>query len=256
MQALAVVASIVEAPVAPSAPLMSSGLDSLGAVELRRELAAISGLDLPATLVFDYPTIESMAEFITSQLPSPAPQALASSARSALSARPSPAQLSPAGVAPGPAAILAPAISTSGAITAPMDDQGDFQFALEPAMNNVWTLTQSLSAFPRRWIVHLQSLLQGASQAWKALLKILTWLHGLAIQLDPCAHHFVDACAPGLHLLVALCPHDPVSGQPCELPWLAAASNKATRADQHLQNCHEGLCSPSAIDTYLLGACL
>ena len=65
--------AIIEGPVSPSAPLMSSGLDSLGAVELRRELATISGLELPATLVFDYPTIDSLAGFIVSQLPLPAP---------------------------------------------------------------------------------------------------------------------------------------------------------------------------------------
>lgn len=123
MQALVAVASIIEAPIAPSAPLMSSGLDSLGSVELRRELASISSQDLPVTLVFDYPTIDSMAEFITSQLPPPAPQALAPSARPS---QPSPAQLSSTGTRPGTVATLVPATKTRGAIMAPMEDQGKF----------------------------------------------------------------------------------------------------------------------------------
>jgi acyl carrier protein len=35
----------------PDAPLMSSGLDSLGAVELRNSLEAALGVSLPTTLV-------------------------------------------------------------------------------------------------------------------------------------------------------------------------------------------------------------
>ena len=47
---------------------MSSGLDSLGAVELRNSLEAALGIDLPTTLVFDYPTVDAVADFVTAQM--------------------------------------------------------------------------------------------------------------------------------------------------------------------------------------------
>ena len=47
---------------------LQAGLDSLGTVELRNALTAKFAVDLPATAVFDYPTVGSLAAFIARQL--------------------------------------------------------------------------------------------------------------------------------------------------------------------------------------------
>jgi acyl transferase domain-containing protein len=52
----------------PKEPLHDLGFDSLMAVELRNALAAYVHDDLPATLAFDYPTLESLAEFLLAEV--------------------------------------------------------------------------------------------------------------------------------------------------------------------------------------------
>ena len=51
----------------PEDPLTAAGLDSLASVEFRRKLASDSGIALPQTLAFDYPTARAVADFIRAQ---------------------------------------------------------------------------------------------------------------------------------------------------------------------------------------------
>jgi len=50
----------------------AAGLDSLGAVELRNTLESAFGVQLPPTLVFDFPTADAVAHCIRASLPPPA----------------------------------------------------------------------------------------------------------------------------------------------------------------------------------------
>ena len=64
------VSAVLGHAVAQDEPLMDAGLDSLGAVELRNSLAKSAGMELPGTLVFDYPSAGALAGFLETQMAS------------------------------------------------------------------------------------------------------------------------------------------------------------------------------------------
>jgi acyl transferase domain-containing protein/NAD(P)-dependent dehydrogenase (short-subunit alcohol dehydrogenase family)/acyl carrier protein/SAM-dependent methyltransferase len=84
----AAILSLPETDIDPQRPLNDYGLDSLMALELRNALASMVGSPLPASLLFDYPTLDAVGDFLLPLLvpPSPAP----SPAEQSASASPAP----------------------------------------------------------------------------------------------------------------------------------------------------------------------
>jgi len=59
------VQSVLGRAVDVDVPLMEAGLDSLGTVELKNALESTCGIELPSTLVFDYPTVGALATHLS-----------------------------------------------------------------------------------------------------------------------------------------------------------------------------------------------
>jgi acyl carrier protein len=67
-EAQSVLQSVLGSDVPANEPLMAAGLDSLSSIEFKNGLEGRLSLALPATLVFDYPTLDTMAAFISKQM--------------------------------------------------------------------------------------------------------------------------------------------------------------------------------------------
>ena len=79
-QVAAAVRGLLGADVGAEEPLMEAGLDSLGAVELKNALQRAVGSELPATVMFDYPSVRALVGFLHAQMPDAASTPAAGSA--------------------------------------------------------------------------------------------------------------------------------------------------------------------------------
>jgi len=63
-----VVGDVLGREVGGDEPLMDAGLDSLGAVELHNTVQQSMGVELPTTIVFDYPNINAVSSYISGEI--------------------------------------------------------------------------------------------------------------------------------------------------------------------------------------------
>jgi NAD(P)-dependent dehydrogenase (short-subunit alcohol dehydrogenase family)/acyl carrier protein len=104
-------------PIDPRTPLGDLGLDSLLAVELRNTLSGALSVSLPATLLFDYPSIGALTDYLLADVLHMKEEA-------------QPATAEPAGEAPSAAALV-------GSIEGMSDDEVDRKFSAARAVQSM-----------------------------------------------------------------------------------------------------------------------
>ena len=65
------ISDLVDSHILPDQPLMEAGLDSIGFIEFRNAIQDNFRINVPSTVAFDYPTLISLANFITESLEHP-----------------------------------------------------------------------------------------------------------------------------------------------------------------------------------------
>ena len=68
---LSAVSGILGHAIALDAPLMEAGLDSIAAVEVRNAVAIKFGVEVPATVTFDHPSVHALASFVHRKITGP-----------------------------------------------------------------------------------------------------------------------------------------------------------------------------------------
>ena len=101
-------------------PLMSAGLDSLGSVELANVLARRFSLQLPGTLIFDYPTVKAIAAYLHGRLQTLTPAAPSASSSSATATAVVPHAVIPQPLQQGKQGVPSQAVAILSAAHQPM----------------------------------------------------------------------------------------------------------------------------------------
>ncbi len=103
----------IGAAILPDEPLMTSGVNSTTAVALTSRLEQALGVELPATLVFDYASIREMSEYLVSSYEAAAPAAAAAAAPVTFATPAVPAAYTAAPSLPPAASATAPVAAAS-----------------------------------------------------------------------------------------------------------------------------------------------